>query len=243
MDVNERIETKRSALLRAESHDLDLAAVALSTVSMIFAEVFPSMIPELPGAKTPLAELSTSITDSEERLIRAIDWLSIHESTHRDAIAHVNALMRLFLNNGRLNAARVLLFDLPTPLMEGVVAMEADGDEQGQAMEFVHWRSFFDALTHHLRYFEVWSKQPSGKTSKVERHNWIKALDGIVELTETSIMQILQMDWLKFDFASVQDIQAERRQTELARIRQMYVPELVFRLHFMLVEVCQVLPQ
>lgn len=245
MDVNEHIEKKRAALLRVESHDLDVAAVAISTVSMIFAEVFPSMMPTLTGTKTPLAELSTSITALEERLIRAIDWLCIHETTHREAISHVNIAMRLFLINGRLNAARMLLFDLPTSLIQNVIALEAQGSNaEAQAMEFIHWRSFFDALGHHLRFFEVWSKRPSEeKSSKMEKHNWIKGLDGIIELTVTSMMELLQMDWLKFDIIELQDIHAERRKMELARIRQIYIPEIVFRLHFMLYEVRDVLPE
>lgn len=246
MDVNEPIEIKRTALLRAETHDLDVAAVALSTVSMIFAEVFPSMMPSLIGSKTPLAELSTSITVLEERLIRAIDWLCIHPSTRQEAVRHVNIVMRLFLINGRLNAARTLLFDLPVSLIQSVVALEAQGeDAEGQAMEFVHWRSFFDALGNHMRFFEVWSKRPSQEksSSKMERHSWVKGLDNIVELTETSMMELLQMDWLKFDMDDVQDIHTERRQMEQARIRQLYIPEIVFRLHFMLYEVREDLPQ
>lgn len=247
MDVNERIEAKRTALLRAESHDLDVAAVAISTVSMIFAEVFPSMAPDLAASKTPLAELSTSITVLEERLIRAIDWLCIHESTHVEAIFHVNVLMRLFLNNGRLNAARTLLYDLPTELVQSVVApLEAQAVEQDQAMEFVHWRTFFEALGNHLRFVEVWSRRPSERGSKIERHNWIKGLDGIVNMTQISFMELLQMDWLKFEVTGVEekeDIQSERRQMELGRIRQIYIPELVFRLHFMLFEVREVLPR
>jgi nuclear pore complex protein Nup107 len=243
MDVNERIETKRTALLRAESNDLDVAAVAISTVSMIFAEVFPSMKPNSASSRTPLTELSTSITFLEERLIRAIDWLCIHESTLGEAIVHVNMLMRLFLNNGRLNAARVLLFDLPNDVIQKVLSIEVQGEDvEAQAMEFVHFRTFFDILGNHLRFVELWSKRPSDGSSKIERHNWIKGLDGVVDLTETSMIELLKMDWLKLEFR-IDDIHSERRREELARIRQLYIPELVFRLHFMLFEVRDVLPQ
>ncbi|UZJ51384.1 hypothetical protein CBS101457_000704 [Exobasidium rhododendri] len=243
MDVNERMETKRIALLRAESHDLDVAAVAISTVTMIFDEVFPSMMPNLTSSNTPLSELSLSITFLEERLIRAIDWLCIHDSTHREAIVHINILMRLFLTNGRLNAARVLLFDLSAELIQKAIASEVQDDGEAQAMEFVHWRTFFDILGNHMRFVEVWSKRPSDNSSKIEKHNWVKGLGGVVELTETSMMEILQMDWLKLEFADTENIHMERRRMELSKIRQMYIPELVLRLHFMLYEVRDVLPQ
>lgn len=164
MDINERMEAKQAALLRAESHDLDVAAVAISAVSMIFEEIFPSLMPTLAVPKTPLAELSIALSPAEERLIKAIDWLCIHESTHVDAIVQANALMRLFLNNGRLNAARTLLYDqLPSDVIAKVGLLEADGDPDMQALEFIHWRSFFEALTQHMRYVEIWSKRPADK--------------------------------------------------------------------------------
>lgn len=163
MDINETLETKQGALLRAQEHDLDVAAVAITAVSMIFDEVFPSLMPTLTIPKTPLAELSTDLTPSEERLIRAIEWLYIHDSTHVDAIAHVNTLMRLFLNNGRLNAARTLLYDIPANVVEKVGLLEEEGDPDLQGLEFMHWRGFFDALGQHLRFVEVWSKRPPEK--------------------------------------------------------------------------------
>lgn len=41
MDVHAALEVRRTALLRAQEHDLDLAAVSRRTVKMIFDEVFP----------------------------------------------------------------------------------------------------------------------------------------------------------------------------------------------------------
>lgn len=245
MDVNERIETKRSALLRAESHDLDVAAVAISTVSMIFAEVFPAMQDTIDRANPQFANMTMTVNPLEEKLIRAIDWLCIHESTLGQAITHVNTLMRLFLNNGRLNAARSLLFDLPDDILQQVSKLDftLEEDVDGQMTEFIHWRSFFDCLSSHLRFVEIKSKQPlTERSTKMERLNWVKGLDGIVEVTETAVMELLQMDWLKLEFEDV-DVHAERRRMELAHIRQLYIPELIFRLHFMLVDVREVLPQ
>lgn len=50
------------------------------------------------------------------------------------------------------------------------------------------------------------------------------------------------MDWLKLSLGLEGDPPTERRLIEVARIRQIYIPELVFRLHAMLYASRGVLP-
>lgn len=243
MELREPIEAKESALMRAKENGLDVLAVAGTVVAMILDEIIPSMASNSPIPKIPLVELSVGITPSEERLIRAIDWLCIDESTHIGAIVTVNRLLRLFLNNGRLNAARTLLFDIPSDVIEKIVLLEEAGDENLQATEFVHWRSFFDALDHHLRFVELWNRRPSENApSRLDRLNWTKALNGVVDDAQIMIKQVLEMDWIKFSLP-ILDLETDLRLQELTRIRRIYIPELVFRLHSMLYETGSVLSQ
>lgn len=241
MEPREQMEAKEAALRRAQENDLDVAAVASTVVAMILDEIIPSMASNAPIPKIPLVELSVGITPSEERLIRAIDWLCIDESTHITAIVTVNQLLRLFLNNGRLNAARTLLFDVPSDVIEKIGLLEDSGDEDLQATEFVHWRSFFDALDHHLRFVELWNRRPAENApSRLDRLNWTKALNGVVEDAQIAIRQVLEMDWIKLSLP-ILDTQTALRLEELTRIRRIYIPELVFRLHSMLYESSSVL--
>jgi nuclear pore complex protein Nup107 len=206
-------------------------------------EIIPSMSSNAPIPKIPLAEISIGITPSEERLIRAIDWLCIDESTHITAIVTVNQLLRLFLNNGRINAARTLLFDVPSDVIEKIGLLEEAGDEDLQATEFVHWRSFFDALDHHLRFVELWNRRPAENApSRLDKLNWTKALNGVVDDAQVVIRQVLEMDWIKLSLQTL-DVQTGLRLEELTRIRRIYIPELVFRLHSMLYETSSILPQ
>lgn len=98
------------------------------------------------------------------------------------------------------------------------------------------------------------------RSSRIDLHNWVKGLDGVVDQAQTAIKQILEMDWIKLAINNV-DIHcesfsdqclghslphlsvAERRLMEVARIRQIYIPELVFRLHSMLYSSREVLPK
>lgn len=248
MDVNEPQEHRRAALRKAEEHHLDVAAVARTTVAMIFDEVFPS-IPSLSDFAITSFEAGLSL--GEERLIRAIDWLTFYPATHFDALVQTNKLMRLFLSSGKVHAARTLLFQMPANIVGQLETIsEAKPDE---AIEFVHWRSFFEALNVHLQYLEVWSKRPAApsartRVSKVDTHDWKVALSDVVESARQGIVDVLEMDWLKIEaqtdlsVAPVLTIDDERRWMELARIRQTYVPELVFRVHHMLFDTIDDLP-
>ncbi|KAN0063900.1 Nucleoporin nup84 [Thecaphora frezii] len=242
MDVNASIEAKREALLRAQEHQLDLAAVARCTVSMVFDDLFCTVSTDGPF---DLTQFDTQLEPNEDALIRCIDWLTFCEPTYADAILQSNALMRLFLSTGRLHAARTLLLRLPSEVLSQVSTLELPED---QTVEHVHWRTFFDAFAASVRYREFWTTKPApaassssaSSSARLERLNWNKALALVVEKSRRLDLELLQMDWLKLDFA-VEDVDAERRLDELDRIRHIYIPETVFRLHEMLVQSAEVM--
>ncbi|PWN53061.1 nuclear pore protein 84/107 [Violaceomyces palustris] len=235
MDVNTSVEAKRESLLQAEENDLDLTAVARTVVDMVFDDLFTSIPTDLPLS---LTQFDTRLQPNEEILIKSVDWLTFCEPTYADAIVQSNALMRLFLATGRLHAARALLLRLPYELVSVVPTLQIAED---QAIEHAHWRTFFDAFALHVRYKEFISSKPFESASKVDRHNWVKALSNIVEQSRAADLQLLQMDWVKLDVDD-ETIDGERRMEELDRIRHIYIPETVFRLHDMLVETSDVAP-
>ena len=53
----------------------------------------------------------------------------------------------------------------------------------------------------------------------------------LIEQAREQVLKLLTTDWLVLDLPRG----AERRRRDLARIRQIYVPELVLRLHVLLV--------
>ncbi|EPQ28030.1 uncharacterized protein PFL1_04357 [Pseudozyma flocculosa PF-1] len=246
MDVNTSVEAKREALMRAHEHELDLAAVARCTVSMVFDDLFSTVSIDGPFGVT---QFDTQLEPNEEALIGCIDWLTFCEPTFADAILQSNALMRLFLSTGRLHAARTLLLRLPYDVLSQVSDL---GLPEDQAVEHVHWRTFFDAFAASVRYREFWTTKPaplpqgaaaaaSSSSARLERLDWIKALTSVVDKSRRLDTELLKMDWLKLDFG-VEDLDAERRADELDRIRHIYIPETVLRLHEMLVQSAEVVP-
>lgn len=205
------------------------------------------------------------LTSAEERLIKSLEWLYFLEGTRSDALIQSNALMRAFLSRGRVHAARALLLNLP----QGLSGVSGGGDEVDEELdgaarvtpsdrtEHAHWYLFFEALSSHLGGVELLSQQPSSISAKrTELHGWRVALVDATLRARDATRDVLVGDWLKLPSDALEeededDVDGailaetreseERRQVELARIRQIFVPELVTRIHFLLLDVHQAL--
>lgn len=261
------IEVKQEALLRAKQHELDVAAVARLVVQVIFAETYPllqqanSPLADSSGLLSSGLTSQVDVTPHESRLIASIDWLTFLSSTRGDAVFQSNALMRAFLSRGRLHAAKTLLYALPSDLLEPHDdPLEDDSDPDATKLrpsdrtEQLHYHSFFHLLSSHLALVEVLGQRPiaSGGAQAARRTDlfaWKEAVVDLGRAARSETEELLRGDWLKLDHSQISEggdeeedddednEETERRHVELARIRQMYVPELVLRLHFLLSDV------
>ncbi|GAC98381.1 hypothetical protein PHSY_005975 [Pseudozyma hubeiensis SY62] len=264
MDVNASREAKAHALRQAEQHNLDLAAVARCTVEMAFDDLFPSIVSDFDepagfggghktrggAGKLDAIRFEVRLDGNDEALVRAIDWLTFDPTTYADAITQSNALTRLFLSTGRLHAAKVLRERMPNEVLSSMDSLDLPMD---QSIERSGWDTFFTALEAHVAYKHFWTTRPAdiassgaraaGGMSKLERMNWIKALSQVVEQARDLDLVLLERDWLKIPLdVGRGGLEAERRARELFDIRQTYIPEIVFRLHDMLVESSSAIP-
>lgn len=265
MDVNASRDAKAHALRQAEQHNLDLAAVARCTVEIVFDELFPGIMSDFdepssfggafktrggPG-KLDAVRFDVRLDGTEEALVRSIDWLTFDPATYADAIIQSNALTRLFLSTGRLHAAKVLRDRMPNEVLSSVDSLDISMD---QNIERSGWDTFFTALEAHVAYKHFWTTRPAelsataggpraGGMSKLERMNWVKALSQVVEQARDLDLVLLERDWLKISLTGAGGgLETERRARELFDIRQTYIPEIVFRLHDMLVESASAVP-
>lgn len=251
MDVNASRPVKAEALRQAGEHNLDLAAVANCTVALVFDELFASIAFD---GRVDLVRFDAKLDANEEALINSIDWLTLDACTFADAVVQSNALTRLFLSTGRLHAAKTLRERMPSEVMSSVETLALLQDEK---VERSGWDTFFSALEAHVAYREFWLTRPldlgggvaaarsggGSGLSRVDKMNWAKALASVVERSRELDLVILERDWIKIaTIDAIDSVQAERRRRELFDIRQMYIPEVVFRLHAMLVESSAVLP-
>lgn len=228
MNPDASLEERRRALLQAQPHGLDPAMVARDTVDMVMAELQPTLCPA-----DEIRAWNASLSHDERRLILAIDWLTFFEATYADAIRQANALMRAFMETGRLHAAHSLLARLPPELLQGLDQMDLAEDE---LVELDHWRSYFDVLDKGVAVRGLWSDAALAE-SRAEQHDWSQSLTAMSEQARLAHMELLELGWLQL---TVED---PARQQQLRHIRRRYIPEIVLSLHCMLVDTSQVIKE
>lgn len=131
---------------------------------------------------------------------------------------------------------------------------------QNARTEHLHYVAFFSCLSSQWTLLEVLSRQQSHQAhlqqrghvgpSSMELHTWRTAVRGSVErLWRDGVEDVLRGDWLKIegeeedededggeDGGDEDEEEQARRQVELAAIRQLYIPEIVVRLHFLVLD-------
>lgn len=218
------LQEKRTALLRARDYGLDVAAIATITVRMILHAAFDAA-PSLAPGQPDITDARVGISADDEALIRALEWLTIVPETLPEALARANEVARYFLATGQAHAAGALLHSLPDDVGTGEAEDEAEFHDYGR---------LFEVFAAHDAADEVAGAQPKETASKVEQHAWAKRLLSGIEHVADLTRDLLSSHWLAFHLDR-SDYNRTRRQ-ELRRIRQIFVPDLVMRLHTLLVE-------
>ncbi|KAJ1889029.1 Nucleoporin nup84 [Kickxella alabastrina] len=140
---------------------------------------------------------------------------------------------------------------------------DLSGSHRGQSAEivshvheYIHLLSLCDAYAHYSTWAETLCKQPvdTGRLGSRVQTQWLEWRDTIVASTERAIhmfrTQLLEVDWLstqtlRIDVDSLEIISDElaQRLNDLARLREIYIPETVFRLHSILFDTRDAVPQ
>ncbi|KAF5319206.1 hypothetical protein D9619_008447 [Psilocybe cf. subviscida] len=231
-DFNER----RLALSRASEHGLDVERVARVTAEMTVQKAFDV----LPPLKDPLPSIinrQPPPNETETLLLRSIEWTTFTEATYPNALEQATAILRYFLGAGRVNAAQSLLSLLPAELA-------SISDPEEVATEYLHYRQFFViwdsiAAVVDCQAQEARFAQNSGPGSNREaRAQWIAQYRDLIFQAYDQIVKLLTTEWLVADVEN-----DEGMRLELIRIRQVYVPELIIRLHYLLYSSRQLMPE
>ncbi|KAG5640987.1 hypothetical protein DXG03_006451, partial [Asterophora parasitica] len=214
---------RRLALTRARDHGLDMDRVAIATAERTIDKAFELLLP----AKGPLPSiiaLQTPPTDPELFLLRSIEWTTYNETTYDTALEQANVILRYFLGAGRVSIAQTLLGVLPAEL-------SVIGVPEERATEYMHYRQFFVIWETLERVVECQALQIA-QMSRDTRLAWSNDYRSVTDQAHDQITKLLTSEWL------VTDVEApggDRRRRELIRIRQMYIPEFIIRLHSLLV--------
>ncbi|KAN0078059.1 Nuclear pore protein 84/107 [Tylopilus felleus] len=221
LDLSADIKERKLALTRAREHGLDVDRVAIVTAEQTIEKAF-GLLPQLKGLLPSIIALQNPPSEVETLLLRSIEWTTFMEATYDTALEQATVILRYFLGSGRVALARGLLDMLPREL--------ASIDEpEERATEYLHYRQFFNVWGLLDRVIECQSLEAS-LMNKDTRIAWLKDYRGLVDQAYGSIVKLLTSDWMLPE----QSNPANRRHREMLRIRQIYIPELILRLHVML---------
>ncbi|KAI0942549.1 hypothetical protein AcW1_003147 [Taiwanofungus camphoratus] len=214
---------RRLALTRARDHGLDMHRVAVATAERTLEKAF-SLLPLAKGPLPSIIGLQPPPSDLEMLLVRSIEWTTFMESTYDTALEQANVILRYFLGCGRVQVAKALLDMLPPEL--GTIR-----DPEEQATEYLHYRQFFVVWELLTRVVECQALEMP-QMNKDSRAAWLSDYKILLQQAREQVIKLLTTEWLVSD---VEKGNGDRRGGELIRIRQIYIPELIIRLHAMLV--------
>ncbi|KAF8836112.1 nuclear pore protein 84/107 [Paxillus ammoniavirescens] len=221
LDLSADIKERKLALARAREHSLDVHRVAVVTAERTIEKAF-ELLPQLRGPLPSIIALQTPPSDEEMLLLRSIEWTTFMEATYDTALEQATVILRYFLSSGRVALARSLFDMLPHEL--------ASIDEpEDRATEYLHYRQFFNVWELLERVVQCQSLEVS-LMNKDTRITWLNDYKGLIDEAYKSIVKLLTHDWMLPEQSSNSD----GRHREMSRIRQIYIPELILRLHVML---------
>ncbi|KAK7023754.1 nuclear pore complex protein [Favolaschia claudopus] len=222
LELSADITERRLALTRAREHGLDMDRVAIVTAERTIEKAF-ELLPPLKGRLPSTIAMQTLPSDEEMFLLRSIEWTIFTNVTYDTALEQTNVILRYFLGSGRVQVAQKLLVMLPLELA-------SISEPEERATEYMHYRQFFiiwDTLDRVVECQALETPQMNRNT----RAAWLEDYQSLVDQAHDQISKLLTSDWLVSD---VEDGRGDRRRRDLIRIRQIYVPELIIRLHFLL---------
>ncbi|BGP25923.1 hypothetical protein JCM10295v2_004866 [Rhodotorula toruloides] len=241
------IHARHLALRKSREHGLSLPLIARRTVELTLSSTLATLPPSFALPATGL-DAHARVDAQQLELIRSLEWLTAEKETYEDAIEEANALARWFLSTDAPSAARQLLRSLPDDLLPSLASASTTTSSSNDAgepplavqldiREHLDYRALYDCLDKHARWSEVWARRPGLGASKLDVAQYREGVAALVEDFYRSAVELLEGEWLKLDGLDVAaDAAASRRHAELARIRRLVVPDLVFRLHRVLFE-------
>ncbi|KAJ7273472.1 nuclear pore protein 84/107 [Mycena haematopus] len=204
LELSADITERRLALTQAREHGLDMDRVAVATAERTIEKAF-ELLPQLKGRLPSIIAMQAPPSDEEMFLLRSIEWTTFTETTYETALEQTNVILRYFLGSGRVQVAQRLLVMLPLELA-------SISDPEERATEYMHYRQFFIIWDTLERVVECQALE-TPQMNRSTRAAWLEDYRSLVDQAHDQITKLLTSEWL------VSDI---------------YIPELIIRLHFLL---------
>ncbi|KAH7106400.1 nuclear pore protein 84/107 [Auriculariales sp. MPI-PUGE-AT-0066] len=247
LDAHISNEERRAGLRRAAEHQLDAVLVAESVADKVGRRAFKDL-PKLQALAPDTADLYAPhvLKDEELLLITSVEWLVFSPQTYPSAVELVNSIVRYFLAMGNINAAQEAMARVPSDLAKEA-ASQAQRVEHFNYQRFLElWQLFSQVVQHAAE--EPQSTGAGGVIERETRGAWIRDYTRQLEALHGDVIYLLTNDWLKdahtegcewYLFLGCNILTSGTsvtRQSELDLVRQLYIPEIIIRLHAALID-------
>jgi len=138
--------------------------------------------------------------------------------TYDNALEQTNLTIRYFLGIGNIYVASRLVDALPEELA-------SIGEPEEIATEYMHYRQLFHVWD---RIEDVIEPDDDNEFTKDAKVAWLKRYKALFDEAYEKTIKLFTTEWLVSD---VSRADGDRRRRELIRVRQIFIPELVIRLH------------
>ena len=141
--------------------------------------------------------------------------------TYENALEQANLIIRYFLGSGNIWVAKKILDNLP----EELASIDKPEDI---ATEYMHYRQLFHVWEIFDGIAEITETEVADEWTKDAKVAWLNEYKALVDDAFETVTKLLTTEWLVSD---VSRIDGDRRRRQLIRVRQIFIPELVIKLH------------
>lgn len=141
--------------------------------------------------------------------------------TYDNALEQTNLIIRYFLGSGKIWVAKTI----PDSLPEELASIDKLEDI---STEYIHYRQLIHVWDIFDRIAEVVDVEVADEWTKGAKITWLNEYEALLDEVFEKVTKLLTTEWLVSD---VSRIDGDRRRRELIRVRQIFIPEIVIKLH------------
>ncbi|XP_012255670.2 nuclear pore complex protein Nup107 [Athalia rosae] len=167
----EQITTYARFLENVQDYELRKRCIAAAEATNLHIEAITKLVVENIRQKnedSSSSDVKGTITESDMEKINALDWVVFYQSQREEALWQANALIRYFLSNEKVDAARKALNKIPTdsievimseyPTMDGTIAnltMTNNLSKKASVSirEYLCYKAYLDAQEGFMEWF------------------------------------------------------------------------------------------
>ncbi|GAO46637.1 hypothetical protein G7K_0863-t1 [Saitoella complicata NRRL Y-17804] len=180
----------------------------------------------------------------DERQIHALEWMAKRENLKGELLRQGNVLFRRFLQAGRLTAAR----ELHERISEQNIELSGHDDTYDRdGLEYASYGVICNAYETYDQWKTLMAKKPYqslGRTDPVGFTQWKAEIETLTQALANYVLYMLQDNWLHPEMSlALQSTEDRKRYNELVRLRNFYIPEVVFMLQDVYYQTREFLPE